>query len=742
MKRSFLITALACQLLLGQFAQTTFSQKPPRGTQAQPKSPQAEQPPARQSEDETVKITTNLVQVDAVITDKDGNPVTDLKPEELEIREDDKPQKITNLSYVELDSSGPARPTETARPIDKNAPPLPPIRLRPDQVHRTIALVVDDLGLSFESAHSVRLALKKFLDQQMRPDDLVAIIRTGGGIGALQQFTSDKRQLYAAVEKVKWNPTGRGGVAAFAPIGNDPLNPSEANANSEDNVDAPKGGTVEEFREELFAVGTLGALNYIVRGLRQLPGRKSIVLISDGFKIFNRSDQANSTRVLDALRHLTDLSNRAAVVIYTMDARGLPSLGFSAADSTSGMSIQQVEQSLSTRRSDFFESQNGLNYLAVQTGGLAIRSTNDLNGGIKRVMEDQRGYYLVGYRPDESTFDQVSGRRRFHRLSLKVTRPGKFNVRMRNGFYGITDEEVKPAQPGSSQQMISALTSPFGSAGVQLRLTSLFANDLKLGSIMQSIIHIKGRDLTFTDEADGWHKAVFDILAITFGDNGMVVDQIGRTHTIRVRGKAYERVLSDGFTYTITVPVKKPGAYQLRAALRDVASAHVGSASQFIEVPNLKKNRLTLSGILVKGISPQLLQKGAGDASGPGGNADDIIDESDPNASAAVRRFKSGLIMLYGFGIYNAQIDKATAKPQLQTQMKLFREGREVFTGKQVAFDIGSQSDLNRLTARGAIQLGSQMQPGEYVLQVVVTDLLRRDKYRVTSQWIDFEVVK
>lgn len=743
MKRSFLITALACQLLLGQFAQTTFSQKPPSGTQAQPKSPQAEQqPPARQSEDETVKITTNLVQVDAVITDKDGNPVTDLKSEELEIREDDKPQKITNLSYVELESSGPARPTETARPIDKNAPPLPPIRLRPDQVHRTIALVVDDLGLSFESAHSVRLALKKFLDQQMRPDDLVAIIRTGGGIGALQQFTSDKRQLYAAVEKVKWNPTGRGGVAAFAPIGNDPLNPSEANAGSEDNVDAPKGGTVEEFREELFAVGTLGALNYIVRGLRQLPGRKSIVLISDGFKIFNRSDQANSTRVLDALRHLTDLSNRAAVVIYTMDARGLPSLGFSAADSTSGMSIQQVEQSLSTRRSDFFESQNGLNYLALQTGGLAIRSTNDLNGGIKRVMEDQRGYYLVGYRPDESTFDQVSGRRRFHRLSLKVTRPGKFNVRMRNGFYGITDEEVKPAQPGSSQQMISALTSPFGSAGVQLRLTSLFANDLKLGSIMQSIIHIKGRDLTFTDEADGWHKGVFDILAITFGDNGMVVDQIGRTHTVRVRGKAYERVLSDGFTYTITVPVKKAGAYQLRAALRDVASARVGSASQFIEVPNLKKNRLTLSGILVKGISPQLLQKGAGDAAGPGENADDIIDESDPNASAAVRQFKSGLIMFYGFGIYNAQIDKATAKPQLQTQMKLFREGREVFTGKQVAFDIGSQSDLNRLTARGAIQLGSQMQPGEYVLQVVVTDLLRRDKYRVTSQWIDFEVVK
>jgi VWFA-related protein len=743
MKKTFLISALACQLILGQFTLTAFAQQPTTGQQPQPKPSQSEpQQPAHGSGEETVRITTNLVQVDAVVTDKNGNPVTDLKPEELEIREDDKPQKITNLSYIELDSSGSSRPAEPAKPIDKNAPPPPPIRLRPDQVHRTMALVVDDLGLSFESAYYVRQALKKFLDQQMQPDDLVAIIRTGGGIGALQQFTSDKRQLYAAVEKVKWNPTGRGGVAAFAPIGNDTATSPPNGANGDDSVDAPRGGTVDEFREELFAVGTIGALNYIVRGLRQLPGRKSIVLISDGFRIFNRSDPTNSTRILDALRHLTDLANRASVVIYTMDARGLQTLGLSAADSTAGMTTQQVEESLSDRRAKFFESQNGLNYLAVQTGGFAIRNSNDLNGGIKRVIEDQRGYYLIGYRPDESTFDSVSGRRKFHKLSLKVTRPGKFKIRMRNGFYGITDEEVKPAQLTSSQQMIGALTSPFGSAGVHLRLTSLFANDVKLGSIIRSILHVKARDLTFTDEPDGWHKGVFDILAVTFGDNGMVVDQIGRTHTVRMRAQTYERVLKAGFTYSITVPIKKAGAYQLRMALRDVPSARVGSASQFVEVPDIKKNRLTLSGILVKGIPPQNLLKDVRNAGDQGENADDTIDESDPNASPAVRQFKSGLIMIYGFVIYNAQIDKATGKPQLQTQMKLFRDGREAFTGKEVAFDAGSQSDLKRLSATGAIQLGSQLQPGEYTCQVIVTDLLRKDKYRVTNQWIDFEIVK
>jgi len=738
MKRNFLIAAIACHLILGQFTLTAFAQLPATGPQSQPKSPQSEpQQPARPSEEETVRITTNLVQVDAVITDKNGNHVTDLKPEELEIREDDKPQKITNLSYVALDSSGSSRPAESAKPIDKNAPPPPPIRLRPDQVHRTIALVVDDLGLSFESAHFVRQALKRFLDQQMQPNDLVAIIRTAGGIGALQQFTSDKRQLYAAVEKVKWNPLGRGAIGAFAPI------TTNLSANSDSGTDVRVAeGDIDQLREDLFTVGTLGAINYIVRGLRGLPGRKSLLLISDGITIFNWSNPTGNQRILIALRSLTDLANRASVVVYTMDARGLQPLNFTAADSGAGMGVAQFEQRLRGRRADFFESQNGLIYLAQQTGGFAIRNTNDLNGGIKRVIEDQKGYYLIGYRPDESTFDKVSGQRKFHKLGLRVTRPGKFNVRMRNGFYGITDDETRRPQLTRSQQMISALTSPFGSAGVQLRLTSLFANDVKLGSFMRSILHIKGRDLTFTDEPDGWHKAVFDILAITFGDNGMLVDQIGRTHTVRVRGKAYERVLSDGFTYTITLPIKKAGAYQLRTALRDVPSERIGSASQFIEVPDVKKNRLTLSGVIARGVAPQVFQKSGSDLSGQGENADDTIDETDPNAGPAVRKFKSGLVMLYGLGIYNARIDNATGKPQVQTQMKLFRDGREVFTGKEVAFDAGSQSDLKRLMAAGAIQLGSQMPPGEYVLQVIVTDLLRKDKYRVASQWIDFEVVK
>jgi hypothetical protein len=96
----------------------------------------------------------------------------------------------------------------------------------------------------------------------------------------------------------------------------------------------------------------------------------------------------------------------------------------------------------------------------------------------------------------------------------------------------------------------------------------------------------------------------------------------------------------------------------------------------------------------------------------------------------------------YGYLIYNAQLDKAARQPQLQTQIRLFREGQGIFTGKSQPYDANGQTDLKRLTAGGALQLGTDMEPGEYILQVIVTDALAKDKYRVATQWIDFEILK
>jgi VWFA-related protein len=746
MKKSpSLALALIFSLCINALAQTPAPSQTP-----QTLAPQQ----AEDDDEEVVRITTNLVQVDAVVTDKNGKLVTDLRPEEVEILEDGRPQKITNFSFVSTVGDTPQPQPAPASNVDKTAPPPPPVRLRPEQVRRTVALVVDDLGLSFESTYFVRRALKKFVDEQLQPGDLVAIVRTGGGMGALQQFTSDKRQLYAAIERVRWNPNGRGGTGAFTPISPDPVAPAVGEISNLDEADMrPNTDEVDQLREDIFAVGTLGALNYVVRGMRELPGRKSILLMSDGIRIFNMDDPTRSSRVLQSLRLLTDLANRASVVIYTMDARGLQTLNLAASDNVIGMSVEDIEDKLAKRRDDFFESQSGLDYLARQTGGFPIRNNNDLSAGIRRVLEDQKGYYLIGYRPDESTFDAKTGRRRFHQISLRLKRPG-LKHRTRTGFFGITDEEAVPRPKRTrSEQMLTALASPFGSGGVKLRLTSLYANDVKLGGFMRSLLHIEARDLTFTEEPDGWHKAVFDVMAVTFGDNGTVLDEMARTQTMRIRGDTYKRALENGLVFILTVPVKKPGAYQLRVALRDTTTERVGSAGQFIEVPNLGKNRLTLSGIILNGrdaASKPATAPGTA-AANPANPASQPSDAQAKNeeentedtlAGPAVRRFRRGMVMSYAYAIYNATLDKATGRPRLQTQMRVFREGKEVFTGRVQPFDSSDQPDFKRLMAGAALQLGTDMSPGEYVLQVIVTDPLAKEKHRMATQWIDFEIVK
>jgi len=128
-------------------------------------SPTPAPEPQRPEDIDVVRITTNLVQVDAVVTDNKGKIVTDLKPQEIQIFEDGRQQKLTHFTFITT------APPETAsvpevkpRGVDKNALPPPPTRLKQEDVRRTIAIVVDDLGLSFESTYFVRRALKKFVD--------------------------------------------------------------------------------------------------------------------------------------------------------------------------------------------------------------------------------------------------------------------------------------------------------------------------------------------------------------------------------------------------------------------------------------------------------------------------------------------------------------------------------------------------------------------------------------------------
>ena len=764
MRKKFCFVLLTTFLLL---TSAVGRQQQPTGAQqtAPTKEKQQQQSVAPRNQDEVVRISVTLVQVDVAVTDKKGRPITDLKPEEVEIYEDGRRQQITNFSYVSSESADKSEPSPgAAKPNDK--PPVlpPPAQVRPDKVRRTIALVVDDLTLTLESTPYVRQALKKFVDEQMQPGDLVAIVRTGAGMGALQMFTADKRILYAAIERVRWSPSSNK-LYSFAAVATDITEPGrhsvlgastlsgdKTRGSDDPLLKIPERATdeMDKLRQEVFSVGTLGALQFVVRALRELPGRKSVVLFSEGLNIYDR--EQNVLRVREAFRRLTDLANRSSAVIYTMDARGLQPLSVTAADDLGGDIIGGVDQARwlaeprahsAARADEFIDSQEGLNFLAQQTGGFFIRNTNDLSGGIRRVMKDQASYYLIGFVPEASTF-KGGKERGFHNLTVKVTRPD-VRIRTRSGFFGITDEEAKPLQKAFGQNLLTALASPFGSGDIGLRLTSMFGFDTQKGPFVSSLLHVDANDLTFATEANGQRKASFEVAAFTFGDNGSVVDSSIRRYVVRMTEREYEHTLKVGIFYRVNLPIKKPGAYQLRTAVRDTASLKVGSANQFIEIPDLKKSRLALSGIMVRGAQIDAAGRSSANAQQSArmtSTAEGKVEDENPQAGPGVREFTRGMALEYACMVYNARLDKATSRPQLETQLRLLRDGKPVFVGKVNPFDPGQQKDLTRIVAGGSLLLGNELQPGDYALQLIVTDKLAKEESRVVGQWIDFEIVK
>jgi len=715
-----------------------------------PIAAQQQQPPKQQTD--VVRTDINLVQIDVVVTDKAGKQVIDLKPEDFEVSEDGKKRQVTHFSYIATGSAT-ANQGETApnpRDSKKAGEPVKPARLKREQVRRTVALVVDDLGLSYESFGFARKALMKFVAEQMQPNDMVAILRTSAGVGVLQQFTSDKRQLHAAIERVRWNPTGRGGLN---PGGS--MNEASNGAPNRDSIQFTE--EAEEKRAGMYSVGTLGTVNAIIKGMGEMPGRKSIVLISEAFELSDA--QGRNVQLVQAMRRITDEANANSVTIYTIDASGLQSHTFTASDTVAGYhsmsnlaspgvmttppprTLPRVDSMtaraeadtsnpfrrlgtlLTMRELQAGETHTVLSYLAQRTGGLFEHNRNDLGRSIERIMQDQQGYYLIGYRPDESTI-AAKGTRRLHDLKVKVKRSG-VKVRSRAGYLGVNYENREQRPRTRNEQLKAALTSPFVSGDINVRLTSLFGDEPNGGgNYLRSLLHIDAKDLQFTKAADGTRTAELDMVAVAFGDNGQVVNQLNYPQTVHVATDAdYQRILDNGLVYILNVPLKKGGPYQMRVVVRDAASEHTGAAMQFVEAPELTNNRLALSGIVLSSAA----------------EADKTsATEQDIKSGPAVRQLRQGSMLDYRFLIYNAQ---ASGTKAVEMQMRLLREGKPVFMGKVVPVDVNKQPAPKRISTGGRLRLGADLTPGNYVLHVAVKNTTNPKKPLIASQWIDFEIV-
>jgi len=649
-----------------------------------------------------VRVSLEVIQVDAVVTDKAGRYVTDLTAGDFEILEDGHRQAITHCSYV---------PLAAASPSTSQAAPAPPRSLRPEDVRRTMAFVVDDLSLSFESVVRVRNLLAHFVDRQMQPGDLAAVVQVSAGMSALEQFTADRHLLHAAINRIRFKLSARVSLATVSEAMGDgaaaggPGGAALAAANAQLAAVLDKS---ERRREALSTAGTLGALNFVLRGLRSLPGRKSVLLLSEGFSLYDE-DGAYSTWLADAVERAADSANRGSVVIYPLDPSGLQSL---RADASSA--FPKGKGGAATLE----KVRAGLRTMASDTGGFFLGDTNDLGEALGKILEDQRGYYLIGYDPNEGTFQAGKGGPVYHRITVRVKRPG-LRVRSRKGFYAVPDSLERPAPESPTTQLLAAVASPFAATDLRVRLTSLFGYEADRGSYLRSLLHMDARDLTFIPGPDGSHRTEVLIAILSFGADGRILEQLVRSDGIRVAPGGLDTALRDGLVYLLDLPVKKAGALHVRVAVRDAGSGRLGCGSQLVEVPDVAKGRLALSGVVVG-------------AAGPGVH---------PQASPAVRRFRPGARVPYSFFVYNAQRDPRARSPHIEVRTSLLREGVGVLSLPPALADAAGPSGASALAVGGAIVLPPTLEPGVYALQVSVLDLLAKSDRRLAVQVVDLGVL-
>jgi hypothetical protein len=442
--------------------------------------------------------------------------------------------------------------------------------------------------------------------------------------------------------------------------------------------------------------------------------------------------QAGNSEILDALHKLVDRANRAGTVIYTMHTLGLQPLVPNAQDrpdsnnalnalsqvglytspsaglGQSGMGMPQTGRDMA-----FSVGQQGLAYLALETGGLPYENGNDLNWGLDRVLEDQQGYYLIGFKPPQGTFDERHGARSYHHVTVGVTRPG-LHVRSRSGFFGETDDETLTKYKTPSEQMRVAMFSPFRSAAVRLRLTSLYAEAAKRGPVVRNLLHIDTRDLTFRADhllnETGGSDAAVEIEAVASSFSDLPVASVARYYTVHAPATGFEEAQNAGVLYSLDVPVKKRGAYQIHVAVRDLATGKTGSASQFLEIPEIKKGRVALTSIVLQG------------------------DGQRGDMSPATRQFRTGSQVEYVSVIESSGDISAAA--DLHAQIRIVRDGKDIYAGPANLGRIAGGG----LAVSGTLKLNRLLTPGDYYMGIVVVDrtALKRTAF---TQWTDFEVV-
>lgn len=707
--------AVACFLLLAFLNPALYAQMP---VEPQSKPGKQEQP---------VRLNAELIQVHAVVTDGEGKVVTGLTKEDFELLENARPQAISFFALEKIGDEQPAPPKVAPATVageTKPASPAFPVPA-PRPPARTVVLFADMLHLSKNSLPVLKATLKKFVDEQMTGDDLVAIITSTGQLGPLEQFTRDKQVLSLAIDRlVLWNESSRKSLLN-AYIGARVLNRDpEALAlaflilQAEESSDVPLAevlGAAKEIvnLEATRQQATLKALTAVAGRLAELPGQRLIALLSEGFSTMDAGGSSDA-RALDAA---ISGAVRAGVIIYALDAGGLKPdffLGDASLPRDTALNMAKFSTLIAQSRRD---PQAALQELARGTGGEAFINTNDLGGKLKKALNDNRTFYTLAFYP--SGDKPGAG---FRRLTVRVKNHPEYEVRTQKGYQPLESPSAAVAKT-PRQKMLDALAAPLPMTGLGVTVLADFLEWERDDAQVSLQAFIDGRGLDYAEQRER-RSLSLELAGVIYDLAGKAADSFSDSVAINLLPARARQAEQNGFRYTRRLRLK-PGQYQARIAVREPGTGQIGTATAWVSVPDLRKGGLTLSNIAIS-------ERTAAKAKEPAAKAGDLFT---PKVTQGIRTYRNHNLLVYYFMIYGAPAGLATTA-DLAMQIAVMEGERAIYTSdwQPVAARMIA-SNKKGIGVSGQVQL--QMPPGTYELHITIS---RSASHQTAQQSVIFAV--
>ena len=701
---------------------------------------------AGKSTDDVLRINTELVQTGVTVFDKQGRFVDGLKKEDFELLVDGRPVPISFFENIVAGSQRDrwARATGKSEPAGRTDP-MPAASFR----QRTIVFFLDDRHLSLDSIGRTRKTLLDFINKEMDQNDLVAIASASGQIGFLQQFTDNKDVLRAAVGRIGHVPY------IVSDYGRNPGTPmTEYMALTVERRDdpnvfefyvqdcmkwAPKGITKQDrmstrqrcevevknrARQILMQAGTVTSSTYysletLLRSAERMPGSKLAFFISDGFLADTGPRGPTGS---DQVGRITDEARRAGVVIYTIDARGLVS---GALDATGNVPFDADGRLESANLREMAASQDALNALAADTGGRALRNQNYFDQFISSALAETSRYYLIAWRPEANN----EKNEKLRKIEVSVIGRPELMVRSARGFLSnsavasaaekrISREEKEKARqekkPDADLRQVLADFYPRQELPLQLSL--IYLDTPASGTVLTSSVQAPAELLSYG--AQDREPAQVTIAGVVLNDQGKPAASFKTGLKVNPPSPNGGARNASTIIYNYPSPLK-PGIYQVRVAARDDRSGVMGSAIEWIVVPDLSTRQLSLSSLIV----------GLESIASKGPEAGQIQWSVD-------KKFAHGSQLRFMTFIYNASAQRGGASTELAAQVQIYRDGQTVVSTPFKTVTAAPQTDPARIPFTAEINLKA-LQAGRYILQVTVED---RGAQKTASQQTVFYV--